>query len=91
MSELLHIATFNIHKGFSRFNRRMTVHDLREKLGSLGAHVVFLQEVQGSHDRRAARDPAATAVRREEGGLFMVRGAWPSTAGPIGFSELWEH
>ncbi len=55
MSELLHIATFNIHKGFSRFNRRMMVHELREKLGSLGAQVVFLQEVQGSHEQRAAR------------------------------------
>lgn len=51
----LHIATYNIHKGFSRFNRRMVVHELRDRLESIGADVVFLQEVLGSHDRHAAR------------------------------------
>jgi len=49
MSELLKIATYNIHKGFSHFNRRMVLHELRECLGTLDADVVFLQEVLGEH------------------------------------------
>lgn len=53
MTETLHIATYNIHKGFSNFNRRMVVHELRERLRQLGADLVFLQEVQGDHSRHA--------------------------------------
>jgi endonuclease/exonuclease/phosphatase family metal-dependent hydrolase len=50
MSEsALHVTTFNIHKGFSQFNRRMMVHDLRERLRHLNPDIVFLQEVQGLH------------------------------------------
>ena len=30
--ETLHVVTYNIHKGFSQFKRRMSVHDLRDKL-----------------------------------------------------------
>ena len=54
MTETLHIATYNIHKGFSNLNRRMVVHELRERLRQLGADLVFLQEVQGDHSRHAA-------------------------------------
>lgn len=45
----LHITTFNIHKGFSQFNRRMMVHELRDRLRHLNSDIVFLQEVQGLH------------------------------------------
>ena len=51
----LHIATYNIHKGFSQFNRRLMIHELRDHLRQLGADVVFLQEVLGQHHRHAAR------------------------------------
>ena len=51
----LHVATYNIHKGLSQFNRRMMVHELREHLRLLNADIVFLQEVQGRHERHAAR------------------------------------
>jgi endonuclease/exonuclease/phosphatase family metal-dependent hydrolase len=51
----LHIATYNIHKGFSHFNRRMMIHELREHLRMLGADIIFLQEVQGQHRHHAAR------------------------------------
>lgn len=45
----LHIVTYNIHKGFSQFNRRMMVHELRDRLRHLNPDIVFLQEVQGLH------------------------------------------
>lgn len=51
----LSIASYNIHKGLSQFNRRLTVHELRDRLGLLGSDIVFLQEVQGSHGQRASR------------------------------------
>jgi endonuclease/exonuclease/phosphatase family metal-dependent hydrolase len=49
------IATYNIHKGFSHLTRRMVIHELRERLHHMAADVLFLQEVQGSHDRHAER------------------------------------
>lgn len=45
----LKIATYNIHKGFSQFNRRVVLHELRERLRELDADILFLQEVQGEH------------------------------------------
>ena len=45
----LRICTYNIHKGFSQFNRRMMVHELRDRLRALDVDLVFLQEVQGLH------------------------------------------
>ena len=55
MNRTLHIATYNIHKGFSHFNRRMVMHELRDSLHAIRADVVFLQEVLGNHDRHAER------------------------------------
>ncbi len=51
----LHVSTYNIHKGFSQFNRRMMIRELRDHLQVLGADIIFLQEVQGLHSRHAAR------------------------------------
>lgn len=55
MSRPLHIASYNIHKGLSFFNRRMVVHELRDRLASLNADIIFLQEVQGEHEHHASR------------------------------------
>ncbi len=49
----LKIATYNIHKGFSQFNRRVVLPELREQLRGLDADIVFLQEVQGEHAHHA--------------------------------------
>jgi endonuclease/exonuclease/phosphatase family metal-dependent hydrolase len=51
----LHVATYNIHKGFSVFNRRMVIHELRDRLRGLGADIIFLQEVVGRHEQHANR------------------------------------
>jgi endonuclease/exonuclease/phosphatase family metal-dependent hydrolase len=50
----LRVVTYNIHKGFSQFNRRLVLHDIREGLKGVGADVAFLQEVVGE-DRGHAR------------------------------------
>jgi len=51
----LRVATLNIHKGLSQFNRRMVIHELREGLRSLAPDLVFLQEVLGLNERHAFR------------------------------------
>lgn len=51
----LTVASYNIHKGLSGFNRRLVVEELRDRLQGLDADLVFLQEVQGVHQRNAGR------------------------------------
>ena len=55
MTTTLHIATYNIHKGFSQFAKRMVLHELRDRLRELHADVVFLQEVLGAHEMHSER------------------------------------
>ena len=43
------VLTVNIHKGFTIFNRKFILPELREALRVSGADVVFLQEVTGWH------------------------------------------
>ena len=55
MDRPLRIASYNIHKGVSTFNRRLVLHDVQHELHKLSPDLVFLQEVQGEHLRRARR------------------------------------
>ena len=43
------VLTVNIHKGFTFFNRKFILSELRDAVRAVGADVVFLQEVAGSH------------------------------------------
>lgn len=59
----LKVLTVNTHKGFTHFNRRFMLHELREAIRATRADVVFLQEVLGFHDshaRRVHRWPASS-------------------------------
>jgi len=49
------VLTVNVHKGFTIFNRRFILHELREAIRSTAPDVIFLQEVLGEHHRHAAR------------------------------------
>lgn len=51
----IRIATYNIHKGVSSVRGQPRVHALKQAIGLFDADVVFLQEVQGRHDRIAAQ------------------------------------
>lgn len=51
----LRVLTVNTHKGFTALNRRFILPELREAVRSTQADLVFLQEVQGSHDKHASR------------------------------------
>ncbi len=72
----LRICTYNIHKGFSQFNRRMVVHELKERLRGLDVDLVFLQEVQGLHLRHALRHADWPGAQHE----FLARDVWHQTA-----------
>jgi endonuclease/exonuclease/phosphatase family metal-dependent hydrolase len=52
----LTVMTVNIHKGFTTFNRKFILPELRDAVRKVGADVVFLQEVMGTngHHRKSA-------------------------------------
>ncbi|MBU0483803.1 MAG: endonuclease/exonuclease/phosphatase family protein [Proteobacteria bacterium] len=82
----LRIATYNIHKGFSHFNRRMMVHELRRRLRILNADLVFLQEVHGENPHHALNMPDWPTEPQYE---FLADQVWPDFA--YGRNAVYEH
>jgi endonuclease/exonuclease/phosphatase family metal-dependent hydrolase len=82
----LNIATYNIHKGFSQFNRRMVIHELRERLRTLNPDIVFLQEVQGLHLRHS-HDYEDWPLRPQH--EFLAEDVWEECA--YGMNAVYDH
>ncbi|MDR3415815.1 MAG: endonuclease/exonuclease/phosphatase family protein [Nevskia sp.] len=73
----LKLLTLNTHKGFTQFNRRFVLHELRDAVREVAADVVCLQEVVGVHHGHAARHanwPAQPQYR------FLAEAIWGSVA-----------
>jgi endonuclease/exonuclease/phosphatase family metal-dependent hydrolase len=51
----LRIVTFNIHKGVSASSRKHILPEIKSLLHSLDVDIVFLQEVQGAHQKRSEK------------------------------------
>lgn len=51
----LTVMTVNIHKGFTSFNRKFILPELRDAVRKVGADVVFLQEVLGTHEEHGKK------------------------------------
>jgi endonuclease/exonuclease/phosphatase family metal-dependent hydrolase len=71
------VLTLNTHKGFAFLNRRLVLRDLRAAVRSVGADVVFLQEVQGeNNDPYAGADAYAQGPHYE----YLADEIWPQYA-----------
>lgn len=86
MSTPLRIASYNIHKGLSFFNRRIVLHDVRDSLIGLNAEIVFLQEVQGHHARGPHRFESWPTLPQHE---FIAGDLWNDFA--YGKNSVYEH
>lgn len=73
----LTVLTLNVHKGFTLFNRRFILPELREAVRATGADLVFLQEVHGSHRQHAERHPTWPQAPQYE---FLADSMWPQFA-----------
>ncbi|MBU2886269.1 endonuclease/exonuclease/phosphatase family protein [Gilvimarinus agarilyticus] len=74
----LKVLTVNIHKGFSSFNQRFVLHELREAAREVSADLVFLQEVIGQHDNWAKRHSGKWPTETQY--EFLADTLWPSYA-----------
>lgn len=61
----LTLASHNIHKGLSHFNRRVILDELKSGLHELKPDIVFLQEVQGLRDAPVRRHHGPPVVQHE--------------------------
>lgn len=75
--EPLKLLTLNTHKGFSTFNRRFVLHELRDAVRGISPDIVFLQEVIGVHQRHAARHANWPAQPHYH---FLAESIWGSVA-----------
>jgi endonuclease/exonuclease/phosphatase family metal-dependent hydrolase len=73
----LHIATFNIHKGFTHFNAHFALHRQRDLLRKLHADIIFLQEVQDIHAKHSKRIEASSTTGQVE---YLADALWSDYA-----------
>lgn len=73
----LTVMTVNIHKGFTSFNRKFILPELRDAVRKVGADVVFLQEVLGTHDDHGKKIEDWPDAPHYE---FLADSIWPQFA-----------
>lgn len=73
----LRVLTVNTHKGFAFLSRRFVLQELRDAVRRVGAHVVFLQEVQGAHSGHSARVSGWPEAPHYE---YLADELWPQYA-----------
>lgn len=71
------VLTINIHKGFTIFNRRFILKELRDAVRTIGADIVLLQEVMGESLLRAHSLPDWPNNAHYE---FLADTIWPHFA-----------
>lgn len=70
----IRILTLNMHKGFTVFNRRFILPELRDAVRTLSTDIVFLQEVHGTHKEHAERFANWPSISQYE---FLADSMWP--------------
>ena len=71
------VLTVNTHKGFGPLNRRFILPELRDAIRAVGADIVFLQEVHGTHRRHGSRIANWPTMAQYE---FLADELWPQFA-----------
>jgi endonuclease/exonuclease/phosphatase family metal-dependent hydrolase len=77
MPSRLKVLTYNIHKGFSPGNRRFVLHQIRAALLVVDADVLFIQEMQGEHQRHEQHISNWPSCSQFE---FLAEDTWPHYA-----------
>ena len=74
---MIKILTYNIHKGFDRYNRDFVLHRIKENLHDIEVDIVLLQEIQGRHLHHETRISSWPDVSQFE---FLADSVWPHYA-----------
>ncbi len=74
---MINILTYNIHKGFDRYNRDFVLHRIKDHLQEADVDVVLLQEIQGRHYHHETGISTWPEVSQFE---FLADSIWPHFA-----------
>lgn len=74
---MIKVLTYNIHKGFNRYNRDFVLHKIKDHLLEAQADVILLQEIQGRHLHHESRISSWPDVSQFE---FLADSIWPHFA-----------
>ena len=74
---MLKVLTYNIHKGFDRYNRNYILHAMRHHLQRVDVDVIFLQEVLGHHQQHEVWVPKWPLISQFE---YLADQLWPHYA-----------
>jgi len=74
---MIKILTYNIHKGFNRYNRDFVLHKIKQHISEVDVDVVLLQEIQGRHLHHENRLQAWPDVSQFE---YLADSIWPHYA-----------
>ncbi len=74
---MIRVLTYNIHKGFARYNRDFVLHKIKDHLHNAAVDVVLLQEIQGRHLRHESRISSWPDVSQFE---YLADSIWPHFA-----------
>ena len=77
ISFCIKVLTVNIHKGFTFFNRKFILPELRDAVRKVGADVVFLQEVTGTNAKHPDKFENYPETPHYE---FIADSIWPQFA-----------
>jgi endonuclease/exonuclease/phosphatase family metal-dependent hydrolase len=81
----LHIASYNIHKGYCAKNRRFILDEMRQAIRDLDSDVLFLQEVVGHNLRYHSKPHDDQATQFE----YLAEEIWPHHA--YGKNAIYDH
>jgi endonuclease/exonuclease/phosphatase family metal-dependent hydrolase len=73
----LTVMTVNTHKGFTSFNRKFMLPELRDAVRKVGADIVFMQEVLGAHEGHGKKIEDWPDAPHYE---FLADSIWPQHA-----------
>lgn len=76
-AQALTVMTVNTHKGFTSFNRKFILPELRDAVRKVGADVVFMQEVLGTHEEHGKKIADWPDAPHYE---FLADSIWPQYA-----------
>lgn len=74
---MIKILTYNIHKGFNRYNRDFVLHKIKDHLKNTEIDVVLLQEIQGRHFHHETQISTWPDVSQFE---YLADSIWPHYA-----------
>jgi endonuclease/exonuclease/phosphatase family metal-dependent hydrolase len=83
---MLKVLTYNIHKGFSQYNRSFVLHEIKQQLENTDVDIVFLQEIHGQHQKHQTQIDSWPQASQFE---FLSDQIWPHYA--YGKNAIYDH